>query len=166
MSLIVKITGLIIVFGACAVTGTDFSGRLRRNRRQAALMGQYWRDFLRQMELTAAPPGSIARTLAERSGFREFPFARCLAGCRGDFESALKAAVQESDLTQAMRKAIQPLAGILGSTPMETERQALLGVLAAVRQEEKYWAEQESRQGTLYRRLGVLGGLALVVLLM
>ena len=32
--------------------------------------------------------------------------------------------------------------------------------------EEKYWAEQESRQGTLYRRLGVLGGLALVVLLM
>ena len=49
---------------------------------------------------------------------------------------------------------------------METERQALLGVLAAVRQEEKYWAEQESRQGTLYRRLGVLGGLALVVLLM
>lgn len=166
MSLIVKITGLIIVFGACMVTGTDFSGRLRRNRRQAALMGQYWGDFLRQMELTAAPPGSIARTLAERSGFREFPFARCLAGCRGDFEGALKAAAQESDLTQAMRKAIQPLAGILGSTPMETERQALLGVLAAVRQEEKYWAEQESRQGTLYRRLGVLGGLALVVLLM
>ena len=163
--MIVKITGLIIVFGACAVTGTDFSGRLRRNRRQAALMGQYWGDFLRQMELTAAPPGSIARTLAERSGFREFPFARCLAGCRGDFEGALKAA-QESDLTPAMQKAIQPLAGILGSTPMETERQALLGVLAAVRQEEKYWAEQETRQGTLYRRLGVLGGLALVVLLM
>lgn len=78
----------------------------------------------------------------------------------------MKAAVQESDLTPAMQKAIQPLAGILGSTPMETERQALLGVLAAVRQEEKYWAEQESRQGTLYRRLGVLGGLALVVLLM
>ena len=163
--MIVKITGLIIVFGACAVTGTDFSGRLRRNRRQAALMGQYWGDFLRQMELTAAPPGSIARTLAERSGFREFPFARCLAGCRGDFEGALKAA-QESDLTPAMQKAIQPLAGILGSTPMETERQALLGVLAAVRQEEKYWAKQETRQGTLYRRLGVLGGLALVVLLM
>lgn len=78
----------------------------------------------------------------------------------------MKAAAQESDLTPAMRKAIQPLAGILGSTPMETERQVLLGVLAAVRQEEKYWAEQESRQGTLYRRLGVLGGLALVVLLM
>ena len=92
--MIVKITGLIIVFGACAVTGTDFSGRLRRNRRQAALMGQYWGDFLRQMELTAAPPGLIARTLAERSSF------------------------------------------------------------------------PESRQGTLYRRLGVLGGLALVVLLM
>ena len=77
----------------------------------------------------------------------------------------MKTAVQESDLTPAMQKAIQPLAGILGSTPMETERQALLGVLAAVRQEEKYWAERETRQGTLSRRLGILGGIVLVVLL-
>ena len=46
-----------------------------------------------------------------------------------------------------------------------TEKQALIGVLTALRQEEKYWTEQENRQGTLFRRLGMLGGLALVVLL-
>lgn len=56
----------------------------------------------------------------------------------------------------SFQKAMMPLAEVLGSTTMEVEKQALIGALMALRQEEKYWTEQENRQGMLFRRLGML----------
>lgn len=165
MSFFVKLIGLIIIFGTCVATGTITSGKLYRNHRQSVLMGQFWGDFLREMDLSAASPKEIIKTLADRSMYREFPFAQSLAASRETFCVSLKKALIENDLPQTMQKIIQPLADTLGSVPMEAERQMLLSVLTALRQEEKYWAEQKTHQGVLYRRLGILGGLALVVLL-
>ena len=108
----------------------------------------------------------IAAALAERSAYREWTFAQQLASQpEADFGMALIDIMQNTALPEAFQKAMMPLAEVLGSTTMEVEKQALIGALMALRQEEKYWTEQENRQGTLFRRLGMLGGLALVVLL-
>ena len=127
--------------------GFTLAGRLRTRRQLAALLGRYWGDFLRQMELTSQPPAQIAAALAERSVYREWTFAQQLASQpEADFGMALIDIMQNTALPEAFQK-------------------ALIGALMALRQEEKYWTEQENRQGTLFRRLGMLGGLALVVLL-
>ena len=108
----------------------------------------------------------IAAALAERSVYREWTFAQQLASQpEADFGMALIDIMQNTALPEAFQKAMMPLTEVLGSTTMEVEKQALIGALMALRQEEKYWTEQENRQGLLFRRLGMLGGLALVVLL-
>lgn len=164
--MIVKLLGSVLIFGGCTMAGFTLAGRLRTRRQLAALLGRYWGDFLRQMELTVQPPVEIAAELAERSTYRELAFAQELATRPGrDFGTVLINTMQKTALPEALQKIMMPLAEVLGRTPMETEKQALIGVLTALRQEEKYWTEQENRQGMLFRRLGVLGGLALVVLL-
>lgn len=146
--------------------GFTLAGRLRTRRQLAALLGRYWGDFLRQMELTSQPPAQSAAALAERSAYREWTFAQQLASQpEADFGMALIDIMQNTALPEAFQKAMKPLTEVLGSTTMEVEKQALIGALMALRQEEKYWTEQENRQGLLFRRLGMLGGLALVVLL-
>ena len=166
MSLLVKLLGDVVVMGGSAGTGFALSARLRSKRQMAAALGRYWGDFLRQMELTALPPAMIAERLAQSASYREMPFAQRLAMQQeSDFCRRLRSVLAETDLTETAQKAMQPLTEALGHWPMEAEKQTILGVLAALRQEEKYRAEQEARQGALCRRLGVLGGLALVVLL-
>lgn len=166
MSTIAKLLGSVLVLGGCTMMGFTLAGRLRTRRQLAALLGRYWGDFLRQMELTTQPPAQIAAALAKRSAYREWIFAQQLASQpEADFGMALIDIMQNTALPEAFQKAMMPLAEVLGSTTMEVEKQALIGALMALRQEEKYWTEQENRQGTLFRRLGMLGGLALVVLL-
>lgn len=166
MSTIAKLLGSVLVLGGCTMMGFTLAGRLRTRRQLAALLGRYWGDFLRQMELTSQPPAQIAAALAERSVYREWTFAQQLASQpEADFGMALIDIMQNTALPEAFQKAMMPLTEVLGSTTMEVEKQALIGALMALRQEEKYWTEQENRQGFLFRRLGMLGGLALVVLL-
>lgn len=70
--------------------GFTLAGRLRTRRQLAALLGRYWGDFLRQMELTSQPPAQIAAALAERSAYREWTFAQQLASQpEADFGMAL-----------------------------------------------------------------------------
>ena len=70
--------------------GFTLAGRLRTRRQLAALLGRYWGDFLRQMELTSQPPAQIAAALAERSVYREWTFAQQLASQpEADFGMAL-----------------------------------------------------------------------------
>lgn len=164
--MVVKLLGSVLILGGCTMVGFTLAGRLHIRRQMAVLLGRYWGDFLRQMELTVRPPAQIATELAERSAYRELTFAQELvAQPEEDFGMALINTMQKTALPEAFQKAMMPLAEVLGCTPMETEKQALIGVLTALRQEEKYWTEQENRQGMLFRRLGMLGGLALVVLL-
>ena len=166
MSTIVRLLGSVMVLSGCTAMGCIQAGKLRRRHQLAVLLGRYWGDYLRRMELTAQPPAMIAAALAEYSMYREVAFAQALAkATEGDFGVTLMKAMRELELPEPLQKTMLPLAESLGLTPMETERQVLLGVLAALRQEEKYWAEQENHQGVLFRRLGVLGGLALVILL-
>ena len=166
MSTIAKLLGSVLVLGGCTMMGFTLAGRLRTRRQLAALLGRYWGDFLRQMELTSQPPAQIAAALAERSAYREWTFAQQLASQpEADFGMALIDIMQNTALPEAFQKAMMPLTEVLGSTTMEVEKQALIGALMALRQEEKYWTEQENRQGMLFRRLGMLGGLASVVLL-
>ena len=147
MSTIAKLLGSVLVLGGCTMMGFTLAGRLRTRRQLAALLGRYWGDF-------------------QRSAYREWTFAQQLASQpEADFGMALIDIMQNTALPEAFQKAMMPLAEVLGSTTMEVEKQALIGALMALRQEEKYWTEQENRQGTLFRRLGMLGGLALVVLL-
>ncbi len=120
------------------------------------------------MTLSAEPPGKVAATLGLRTAYTGFSFAQELGGRRqsGAFSDILRSVIQSSaELTDSMKKTLLPLTEALGRTPMQTEEQVLHSVLATVRQEEKYWAERETRQGTLSRRLGILGGIVLVVLL-
>lgn len=166
MSTIVKLLGTVLVLSGCTATGCILAGRLSRRRQLAALLECYWGDYLRRMELTAQPPALIAKALAGHTAYRRVPFVQALAAQpEGDFGKILLEVMQKQELPESLQKAMLPLAETLGHTPMDTEKQVLLGVLAALRREEKYWAEQENRQGALFRRLGVLGGLALVVLL-
>ena len=164
--MVVKLLGSMLILGGCTMMGFTLAGRLRTRRQTAALLGRYWGDFLRQMELTAQPPARIAAALAEQSAYRELIFAQELVvRPEEDFGMALIDTMQRTTLPEAFQKVMMPLTEVLGYTPMETEKQALIAVLTALRQEEKYWTEQENRQGMLFRRLGMLGGLALVVLL-
>ena len=70
MSTIAKLLGSVLVLGGCTMMGFTLAGRLRTRRQLAALLGRYWGDFLRQMELTFQPPAQIAAVLAERSVWR------------------------------------------------------------------------------------------------
>ena len=126
----------------------------------------------RRMALVTSSVPVHCRTAMEKLDlmkyFESVTFAQELGSRRqnGAFCDILRSVIQSSaELTDSMKKTLQPLTEALGRTPMQTEEQVLHSVLAAVRQEEKYWAERETRQGTLSRRLGILGGIVLVVLL-
>ena len=168
MNIIAKLLGSGLILCSCTAIGFSYAGTIRRSRETAQLLYRYWSDFLQQMTLSAEPPGKIAATLGHRTAYTGFSFAQELGGRRqsGAFSDILRSVIQSSaELTDSMKKTLQPLTEALGRTPMQTEEQVLHSVLAAVRQEEKYWAERETRQGTLSRRLGILGGIVLVVLL-
>lgn len=166
MSMIFRLLGAVLIMGGCAAVGFVLAAQLHSRRQTAAMLGRYWGDYMRQMELTAQPPTETARILAERAPYREEAFAQMLGAPRGTQSMGLLlcSAMEGCDLTDTAKKAMQPLADTLGQMPMEAEKQVLLGVQNSLRQEEEYWAERESRQGALFRRLGVLGGLALAVL--
>lgn len=148
MSTIAKLLGSVLVLGGCTMMGFTLAGRLRTRRQLAALLGRYWGDFLRQMELTSQPPAQIAAALAERSAYREWTFAQQLASQpEADFGMALIDIMQNTALPEAFQKAMMPLAEVLGSTTMEVEKQALIGALMALRQEENTGQSRRTDRG-------------------
>ena len=72
-----KAAGLGAGFGRMYDDGIYSGGAAACPTAVAALLGRYWGDFLRQMELTSQPPAQIAAALAERSAYLEW--ALCAA---------------------------------------------------------------------------------------
>lgn len=166
-----KLTGAVLLFGACALAGVRYGMRWRRRQEYYEQLDG-WLTFL-QLEISYSR-SSMVELL--RQGGKEFPELTFLSGCERriaegeSFAHALSAAVAETakELPEFEKglAIIGELASTLGTTDMEDQQKVLrlaqkkLSLLTAEAREDRKKYEK------LYRSLGVLGGLAAILVIL
>lgn len=166
--MLLKTVGIFLIFGVCAALGFQQADRLKS---RVALLREtiaFWEQFRIQLGGLRASPGEIIRMLRQRGAFERNSLARELdTGFRSSpsFRRNLAAAlVKCPELRECGADGILlSLGDVIGSQELESQLVALDSVLALLK---RRLAEEDAaygKYGGLYRRLGVLGGLALAV---
>ena len=164
-----KAIGSCLLLAACGTLGWQQADRLRAKVILIREAKAFWEQFRTQLIHLRASPGDIIHTLAHMGAFEK----NCLA-------AALERAFRNSadfgaNLSQAMRECpelcgcgagpiIMTLGDIIGSRDLESQLAALDSVLELLRELLKEAETDYGKRGGLYRRLGILSGLALVVI--
>lgn len=165
-----KWIGILIVFSCCTAAGFSYSGSIVEKRRNCSLMIQYWKSFRQLLQTSRSSPLSLAMQLGESSAYSQFQFAADLkqaAVFKRSFKDALTYLFDREKCDYLfLAQFLSPLGETMGCFSLETEIQVLDTVLLRLEQELSFWAEKEERQAGLSRRLGLLCGILLVVVLL
>lgn len=114
-------------------------------------------------------PQELLQSLGKSLEFSRFPFAKEMtmqAALCSDFSVILSHALLLPELTDRTRESLLPLGEFIGRNELANQIRLLENTIAALGQEKEYWAEREQKRGGLLRRLGILCGILLVVLLL
>ncbi|MEG0542530.1 MAG: hypothetical protein RR528_09410, partial [Angelakisella sp.] len=123
------------------------------------------------LECLRSAPSQLVHMLSMQQEFEKDPFFEALDrsfDCGGSFKSALYKALRGVPQLKewGIAQAILPLGDVIGVRELETQ---LMSIASAVLSLEKIRcaAETEHQQkGSLYRKLGVLAGVLVVVILL
>lgn len=169
MLLLCKAVGALLIFGSSASAGFVYSASFRKKRLNAENMARYWRAFSQYLAAGTDTPAQIARMLAKCAEFQRFEFADALfhaAAKQPDFLMAIPAAERDCELTPALSISLEPLRQSIGRQELAFQQRVIGESLLGISREASYWQEKEKKQGLLVRRVGILGGVALVVILL
>lgn len=115
-------------------------------------------------------PAEILTVLGKGTEFVRLPFAQSMAAHAArqrDFARILHGTLEEqTSLSAGTREALEPLAGAIGRSDLENQLRVLEGTLLLLKREKQVCEDKAKRRGGLSRRLGVLGGLLAVVILL
>lgn len=165
-----KWLGVLMVFSCCTAAGFFYAESIAEKRRICVEMISYWKSFRQLLQTSRENPLILIDRLAESSAYSDFCFAmemKRFAVWEHSFSDTMAHLFeQEKGDYLFLRHCLSPLEKTLGCAPLETEIQVLDTVLLRLEQERSYWSEKEDRQAGLSRRLGLLCGTLLVVVLL
>ena len=166
-----KTAGILLIFAVCTGMGFQQAEKLRERVTLIREILAFWGQFQVQLRGLRASPGDIVRLLRRQTAFCR----NCLVveldkafGEGYDFGRNLEEALSRCpELKECgVSDILRTLEDVIGFRDLETQMVTLDSVqaLLSVRLEEE--ENRLRRYGGLYRRLGVLGGMAVVVLLL
>lgn len=167
----IKLMGLICIFSAAVLCGNEFSVRVRLRYEAIVQIIEFFRQLAIQLEYYRAPTGQIIVSLAAREQFSSNQFIRELAKAMREtdnFTDALSMVNRESSCLENLhiKENIDTLCGIIGCTDAESQLLAIKGLLVELENHASLAAEDNKRKGSLYRKLGVIAGAFIVIILL
>ena len=161
--------GLFLLFSFSTLWGMCRADALRCAVREMELTDAFLREFAVLLKNSMAPPGEIVRRLSVQSGLRDCALLSALEReCRQtpSFSLAMERAVAQWPLTRSRAAQILTALGEeIGARDVESELSAIEAARILLEQELSDGRERAQRHGPLFQRLGLLGGLLLVILL-
>lgn len=165
-----KWLGALMVFSCCTAAGFSYAGSIAEKRRICAEMISYWKSFRQLLQTSRENPLVLIERLGESNAYSDFGFAmemKRFAVWDHSFSDTMAHLFEQTTGDYLfLRHCLSPLEETLGCVPLETELQVLDTVLLRLEQERSYWAGKEDRQAGLSRRLGLLCGTLLMVVLL
>ena len=168
MTFLLKLLGTVLILGGATAGGFYAAERLSDNTRLLSGMIRYWSAFLMTLR-EAAEPGEIARQLGCGSEFSVFPFAQEMAQASkesNDFFVVLETSFTRCDLPKDVMELLRPLGAVIGRNELIQQLRTLDNVISELTRKRETEESRQKKQGNLYRRLGFLGGVLAVVILL
>lgn len=170
LNIVCKALGSVLVLGCSIAVGFGYAQSLMQKRDCLKLMIRYWRAFAMILESSGDEPSQIAAELGRSLEFLHFPFAvelRSQAISRPDFGAVLCCVVEDlPDLSSTVKEILLPLGEVIGRSSMENQIRVLQNAVSSLQREQEFWEETTQKRGGLARRLGILGGVLLVIILL
>ena len=167
--MLLKAIGSCLLLGACTALGWQQADRLRSKVILIRETLSFWEQFRTQLVHLRASPGEIIHTLARTGAFEKNCLAAALERAflvSANFGENLSSALGEcQELCKCGAGPILlTLGDVIGSRDLESQLTALDSVLELLRGLMQEAEAEYKKYGGLYRRLGILSGLALVVI--
>ncbi len=162
-----KLAGLLMLLCGCVTAGILASRNLRQQAEITGKLGSLLDLLAAHIRFQSLPLEDLFALAAERPELMQLTFLQGLSFAPDiPFSAAWEQAVRKSDILPATTV---PILLSLGSSLGTTDAQGQLSALAVHRQEllelEQDMKEKYRSHGALYRKLGILGGITLVLLL-
>lgn len=163
-----RLAGLLLLFSSATLTGFYCAAELQEQERLLRHLATYLRQFSLQLDCLRAPPAQIAQQLARQ---QEFCGERLLVSLGqsflpdGSFGGALGRALAACP---GLRKSgvdelLLPLGDVIGVRELSTQLAAIASAVLLLEQRQSVAKDACEKKGGLYRRLGMLAGVLLVV---
>lgn len=167
--MVIKVLGLLLLFSCAALLGDAQARALRRREQELGQLLEFLRQLTVHLRTTMAPPRELLRRLSHQSSLVDCPLVveldRQLRE-HSSFRLAITQAVEQAGLKGSIAgDTLLALGDEIGEKPLEHQLSALAGAALALERELETARRNGDRYAPLYRRLGVLGGLLAVVLL-
>ncbi len=161
-----KLCGLLLLLSAAVLCGCYAADGLHRRVIRLQQLRRMLNAITVHLRYTLPTVRELMQTLADDPDYTALPFLRKAVADPSDFPAAWNTAVSQShDLSREEASLLYRLGHTLGSTDLEGQLSALAlydQQLSAMLQQA---AVQADSHGSLYRTMGILTGLFLVILL-
>ena len=163
--------GFFLAASSCLGIGRWAAAQMGRRVRLLEASISLIEFFKAQLAFTMAEPVSILQEAVSRKAMKDLPFVfSCLDLCRqGEiFPDAWQKSLQaerSGALSDEDRQILMDLGEILGSTSLQGQLDQLNLLQKRLQLQQDAAAERYQTSGKLYQSLGLMGGLALVIIL-
>lgn len=166
-----KTAGLLLILATCVWTGAYFSARVRRRPREIKRFIRLFTAIQSEIEFALRPTDALLRKLAAQSEFSDFRFLQTVnqlfqngASLQHAWEKAAKELQKSGILQQEEITLIRSFCSAFGNTDRAGQRANCMYFIAQLESVEATALTASRKKGGLYRMLGVLGGIFLVIL--
>lgn len=162
-----KLLGCCIIAAVCSAGGMLAAGRLSQRVNQLRLLVQLLNDMMNQLRYTLPTVGDMLQSLATQPCYQTLAFLTYAADALSHepFPHSWQTALHENPLPREEQAILLQVGSTLGSTDLDGQ----LSALSLCREQlQNLLQRAETRQqshSTLYRSMGLLTGLFLVILL-
>ena len=164
-----KAAGLLFIFSCAALLGTAQARNLSQKERQLAQILEFTRQLTVYLKTSMAPPRELIHRIAHQSALESCPLVQELDqnfSESNDFRRNMNKAMATVGLSGTPAgEILSSLGDEIGVKPLESQLSALSSAIVALERELETARAKTAQYAPLYRRLGVLGGLLAVVLL-
>lgn len=162
-----KSTGAFLLLGACLLYGISMAKQLERKAARIRLLRLMLTDLMNELRYTLAPVGELLRTLAGQEAYQELPFLQNAAASADTFPQSWQTAVRsDRQLTPETAAVLETVGQTLGSTALDGQLSALGLCCERLSILQREAEASALKKGTLYRSMGLFGGLFCVILLL
>ena len=163
--------GLLLILAICVWTGAYYSARVRRRPREINRFIRLFTAIQSEIEFALRPTDALLKKLAAQNEFSDFRFLQTVNRLFQSGESlqyAWEQAAEELQNSGALQQEeitlIRSFCSAFGNTDRAGQRANCTYLIAQLETVEATALTASRKKGGLYRTLGVLGGIFLVIL--
>lgn len=155
----IRLVGLVLIWGGCALWGIIEGQRLSRSVRVLENVGWALEVLERELALNRTAIPELMERLAQRGeGAALFSVCRSVMETGVGFAQAWTVALEESELKGEERELLSGLSQVLGRYDAQGQGQALRHLRQEVEQRTIQHRKEARAMGRVYRTLGVTAG--------